>query len=486
MVRRVEKDGSRYFGPFTDVRSMRSLVGFAKRIFKLCDCSASHRPVAKRNRPCINYEMKRCSGACAGMITAEAYRAQIDNLLLFLSGKRNSLLHDLETRMHQESEQLHFEEAAFLRDQISLIRDAGRLQHVDLKLPDVNCDVFGVCEGDRHVCMVVLQFREGLLLSTVPYIFSRALWTMPETTHDSVVLQFYLQGNRLPPEEIFLSDNSGFDADTLTRLINERFGAGHSIRHPQKGSKLSLVDMAEKNAKLHLIQKIPPSGIEDCADLQKVLNLETIPAIIEAFDISNLGESFCVAGMVRFKNGAPDKSGYRRFKIKTVEGQNDFAMLLEAVSRRLTRLQNENSPFPDLILIDGGLGQLHAAMQALSRFENPPAIVSLAKQEELIFSPLMEQPVRLDANHPARRLVERIRDEVHRYAITYHRKMRGKQFSRSKLEDLPGIGPMTAKILLKKFGSMKRLVDAAPEQIAETRGFSLDKAVRLKEALITS
>jgi excinuclease ABC subunit C len=184
--------------------------------------------------------------------------------------------------------------------------------------------------------------------------------------------------------------------------------------------------------------------------------------------------------MVRYKNGRPDKSGYRRYKIKTVQGQDDFAMMMEVVSRRLTRLRNESTPFPDLILIDGGKGQLHAAMQALTAFPNPPEIIALAKKEETLFSPALDDPVRLPAMHPARRFVERIRNEVHRYSIAFHRKVRGLQFSGSQLEKLEGIGPATAKLLLKTFGSIKRVAEASPEEIAKVKGITLEKAAKIK------
>jgi excinuclease ABC subunit C len=482
VVRRVEKDGARYFGPYTDVSSMRRLAVFAKRIFKLCDCTRIIRSKSPQ-RPCLNYSMHRCSGACAGKITPEAYRAQVSDLLSFLSGRRNHLLHDLEGRMERASVDLRFEEAALLRDQIKLIRDASRLQQVDLKLSDVNCDVFGLAEGERYTCLAVLHFREGLLMASRHFLFKRALWDLPASSHDTVIARFYQEHTLDPPSEIILPDDKGFSADALQSGLSAQFGATIPVHLPQKGIKRQLIAMAEKNARLNLAQKIPPSGAEDCVDLQKALHLPKLPETIEAFDISNLGESFAVAGMVQFNNGAPNKSGYRRFKIKTVEGQNDFAMMMEAVTRRLTRLRDEGQSFPDLLLIDGGKGQLSAAMAAIAAFENPPPIAALAKKEETLHSPFLDAPLTLPVMHPARRLVERIRDEVHRYAIGYHRKVRGKQFSRSGIEELPGIGPAKAKLLLKTFGSAKRLKAAPPEDIANVQGFTLEKAIKLKEAL---
>jgi excinuclease ABC subunit C len=483
VVRRIEKDGARYFGPYTDVSSMRRLVVFAKRIFKLCDCTQVWRQ-GKTSRPCLNYSMHRCSGACAGKITPEAYRAQVDDLLHFLAGRRNHLLGDLEVRMEKASAELRFEDAALLRDQIKLIRDASRLQQVDLKLSDVNCDVFGLAEGERHNCLAVLLFREGLLIASRHFLFKRSLWDLPSASHESVILQYYQERSLDPPHEIVLPEGNGFDPAALQVGLATQFGGSTITVHvPQKGIKRQLVAMAEKNARLHLAQKIPPSAAEDCADLQKALHLPRLPETIEAFDISNLGESFAVAGMVQFKNGVPNKSGYRRFKIKTVAGQNDFAMMMEAVSRRLTRLRDEGKTFPDLLLIDGGKGQLSAAMAALASYDDPPPVAALAKKEEILFSPFIEEPLTLPAMHPARRLVERIRNEVHRYAIGFHRKVRGKQFSHSTIEELPGIGPAKARLLLKTFGSVKRLKAAPPEEIANVPGFTLEKAIEIKAAL---
>jgi excinuclease ABC subunit C len=339
---------------------MRRIEALAKKIFRLCDCSQAL-PSGKKRRPCINYAMDRCSGACAGKITPLAYREQICRLLRFLSGRRTGLLAFLDSRMKRASADLRYEEAAALRDQIRLIRGAPLLR-------------------------------------------------------------------------------------------------------PAR-------------------KKLPGEGKKGCAELQQVLRLPKPPETIEAFDISNLGASFCVAGMVRFTKGVPDKSGYRRFKIKTVPGQNDFAMIMEAVTRRLTRLQSEKKPFPDLLLIDGGNGQLSAALGALRRFGAPPPLAAIAKREEILYSPGRWEGVRLPAAHPARRLAERVRDEAHRFAVGYHRALRGKQFSRSSLEDLPGIGPKKAKLLLKTFGSLKRIKETAPEEIAKVKGFTLKGALLFKKEI---
>ena len=482
VVRRVEKDGAKYFGPYTDVQSMRRLVAFAKKIFKLRDCNKAL-PLHKQVRPCINFSMKRCSGACAGEITETAYRESIRDLLQFLSGKRNDLIKELTERMQHASSELRFEDAGVIRDQIQLIRDASRLQQVDLKLEDVDCDVFGIAEGERSTCLAVLHFRDGLLMSSRHFLFQRTTWNFSNSNHDNILLQYYLSHEEGPPSEILLPENAGFQPEVLQGWLNQQFTSKVTIVTPQKGAKRILISMAEKNARLYMVQKVPPSALDDIADLQRVLQLPTLPETIEAFDISNLGESFTVAGMVQFKNGMPNKSAYRRYKIKWVEGQNDFAMMMEVVTRRLSRLKEEGATFPDLLLIDGGPGQLHAANEALQQFDKPPYIASLAKREEILYSPCVSDPVRLPPTHPARRLVERIRDEVHRYAITYHRKLRGKQFGSSALEKLEGIGKKRAQLLLKRFGSIQRLKEASIEQIVQVNGFSEDMAKKLIESL---
>ncbi|MCL2182252.1 MAG: excinuclease ABC subunit UvrC [Chitinispirillia bacterium] len=490
VVRRVEKDGAVYFGPYTDVKVMRRMAAFAKKIFRLRDC-AKNLPLQKPIRPCINHSMKRCGGPCAGIISSDDYRRGIDDLIRFLKGKRNDLIAELEERMSRASAQLKFEDAALLRDQIKLIKDASRLQRVDLKLADTDCDVFGIVSSGREISLAILHFRDSLLMAARNFLFKRDRWDLSSESHDHIIPQFYMDEDTEIPREIIVPDNAGFSQATLQEWFdhhhqqNQQKSAQYhpQVIIPQKGTKRLLVLMAEKNAHSYLLQKAPPNANHDTEDLQKALNLPRIPEVIEAFDISNLGESFTVAGMVQFKNGLPNKSGYRRYKIKTVEGQNDFAMMMEAVTRRLRRLSDEGGAFPDLLLIDGGKGQLHAAMEALANFADPPMIASLAKKEEILFSPHLPEPLALPPAHPARKLVERIRDEVHRYAITYHRKLRGKQFTKSSLENLPGIGKVRAQLLLKRFGSVKRLREASVGEIAGVQGFSEESAERLKEAL---
>ncbi|MBD3346463.1 MAG: excinuclease ABC subunit UvrC [Chitinivibrionales bacterium] len=458
------------------------MVHFAKKIFRLRDCR-KRLPLKRPVRPCLNYSMKRCSGACGGKISREAYNENIQMLIKFLQGKRKDLIASLNEQMEQASALLEFEQAALLRDQIRLIKDASRLQQVDLRLPESDADVFGWYATEKYVCLTVLAFREGLLLGKEHFIVNKQQWDFEESNLDSLVVRYYLRTSREPPSELILPQSLPIEKEMLSTWLGEHFKRPIGIVIPQRGIKLHLIDLAQKNGKLYLEIHRPMQAIESVQALKKVCCLPNMPSRIEAFDISNMGSSFAVAGMISFRDGVPDKSNYRRYKIKSVENQNDFAMMIEAVKRRLDRLRRENKPFPDLLLIDGGKGQLSAVLKPLYEFENPPMVISLAKKEEILYSPYCNNPVRLPQNHSARKLAERIRDEVHRYTVTYHRKLRGKQFKGSSLESLEGIGPGKAKLLLRRFGSIARLKEAPVGEIAQVKGFSEESAQKLKSML---
>jgi excinuclease ABC subunit C len=483
VVRRVEDDKARYFGPYTDVRAMRRIVHLSRRIFKIRDCN-KNLPLKHPARPCVNYGMGRCSGACAGKISQEEYRKNIEMLMRFLSGRRKDIIAELQALMDDAASNLRFEEAALVRDQIGLIKDASRLQQVDLAAPQIDCDVFGVHKGDRSLCLAVLHVREGLLLSARSFAFDKNTWESAAEGMEPLVVQYYLDTKDLPAKDIIIGgDLRRVDPGLLAQALFEQFGMKADVTVPQKGPKKDLADMAIKNARLYLMQKLPANAMDDLSDMVGLLSLPRFPHVIEAFDISNLGETNAVAGMVRFVDGQPDKSGYRRYKIKTVEGQNDFAMMMEVVTRRLTRQTEEGRQFADLFLVDGGLGQLHAAMEPLTKFKDPPMIISLAKKEELVHSPYSDAPVQLASTHPVRKFLERIRDEVHRFAITYHRGLRGKQAGASVLQTIPGMGKKRVVELLRHFGSVKRISEASEDELASVKGIPKGLAKVLKEFL---
>lgn len=478
VVRRVMSDGAQYFGPFTETGTMRRVMNFAKKIFMIRNCKRKL-PPGKATRPCINYSIYRCTGPCTGNISQKDYRQNVSMLIQFLKGQRRNVINLLKERMVEASEHLEYERAASLRDQINLIQRASRLQRVDLKTPKTDFDVFGAEIKSRSVCLCILSFRQGLLLSKRHFILSRRPWDTSTTGREALILQYYRNSLGEPPNEIILPPQTGFNKSLLESWFIKQHGKKVRTIIPKKGVKKDLISLAEKNARLYLAQKVPKDTESDIRELAEMLKLPRIPETIEAFDISNLGDKYAVAGMVHFANGAPVKSNYRRYKIKTVEGQNDFAMLLEAVKRRLTRLHNEQKGFPDLLLIDGGKGQLSSAAKPLSAFLEPPMIISLAKKDETIFSPYSKKPIQLSPTHPVRKLVERIRDEAHRWVLSYHRAIRGKQFKKSSLENIPGIGKKRAAALLRKFGSIKRIKAAPACEVAKVKGFSLSLAEKV-------
>lgn len=482
VVRRIVNDGAHYFGPFTEAGTMRKVMDFAKKIFKIRNCRRKL-PLGKTIRPCINYSIYRCSGPCAGNISQEEYRQNVSLLIQFLKGQRRKVINLLKERMEKASECLEYEKAATLRDQIHLIQKADKLQRVDLKTPQTDFDVFGSKVSNRSVCLCILSFRQGLLLSKRHFIFKRLLWDTSTTDREALVLQYYQKALGETPHEIILPSQTGFKKSLIDSWFLQQYGKSVRTIIPKRGLKKDLIALAEKNARLYLMQKAPRDAESVMHELADVLKLPRTPKTIEAFDISNLGDKYAVAGMVHFAGGAPVKSSYRRFKIKTVEGQNDFAMLIEAVNRRLSRLSNEQKEFPDLLLIDGGKGQLSSAAKPLSAFPEPPMIISLAKKEETIFSPYSKKPIQLPPSHAVRKLVERIRDEVHRWVISYHRTVRGKQYKKSSLDTIAGVGQMKAKALLRKFGSIKRITAAPAEEIAKVKGFSLSLAKKILKEL---
>jgi excinuclease ABC subunit C len=330
----------------------------------------------------------------------------------------------------------------------------------------------------ERVCLAI-----DALLGPAEGEAEQAAWEASRAGLETLVLQFYLDAGQVPPPEVLIHEAAGADQVLVQKALEAQFGGQVSVTVPQKGPKAELAAMAVKNARLYLMLKLPPSALDDLSDLQKLLCLPRFPHVIEAFDISNLGETNAVAGMVRFKEGQPDKSGYRRYKIKTVEGQNDFAMMMEVVTRRLERQKEEGQQFADLYLIDGGPGQLHAAMQPLAKIDNPPMIVSLAKREEIVYSPYCKEPVRLPSTHPVRKFLERVRDEAHRFAITFHRTLRGHRIGTSVLQSMPGMGKKRVVELLRHFGSLKRVKEASVEEIAEVKGIPNKLAGEIKRFL---
>ncbi|ERP31147.1 excinuclease ABC subunit UvrC [Chitinivibrio alkaliphilus] len=470
IVRSVTKDGAVYFGPFTEVTKLRRIVSLLRKSLRIRTC---RRTISYHDnqRPCLNYSMGICSGPCNSHISHEEYAKSIDLVQSFFSGRRREVIARLTSQMKECSERRDYEKAALLRDRLQDIRSLTLRQGVDLKNPSLHCDVFASYVGATHSALTVMMIREGVIINQNNHIYGRDRWDGADLA--MIVLDYYQRSMSRIPDEVLLAPEFEQDLHALSQWV-ETYQGGVTVKLPRRGEKYRLVQRCAKAARLYLSQKYLNEYPAIHEELAHVCQLPRTPKRIEAFDISNLGSSFAVAGMVHFFNGEPDKQYYRRYKIKSISGQNDFAMMMEVVHRRMARLAKApaDEVRPDLFLIDGGKGQLHSAMEALRDVPDPPMIISLAKKEEIIHSPYADKPIALSDGHPVRRLVERIRDEVHRFAITYHRKLRGRNVGRSLLEEVRGIGPQKARLLLRQYQSVQRIAACSPEELAQQPGIT--------------
>jgi excinuclease ABC subunit C len=484
VTRKILKDGARYFGPYTNGKAMRRTLELIRKVFPLRTCTNA-KLWPSLDRPCLDYYIHRCPGPCKGHIGREGYEEIVQQVCQFLSGKKKDLVHQLKERMAQASHNLQFELAARIRDQIAAIDGAVIRQHV-MTYEEVDRDVIGYARDGTDVCMAVLQVREGKLLGKEHFFMTAPEETPEAETLSAFMTQYYMTAQLLPREILLPCEPD--DADALTQWLGVQAGVKIALAVPQRGDKAALVRMAAQNAELqlsaHALKKaetrermsVPPA----VQALQEDLKLPHPPRRIETFDISNIQGSDPVASMVCFTDGRPRKSEYRKFGIKEVVGPNDFAMLREVVGRRYRRLLDEEGPLPDLVLIDGGKGQLSSAKEVLDELglvDLP--VIGLAKRLEEVFLPDEPEPVLIPKTSPSLKLLMQARDEAHRFALTFHRERRGRRMVRSELDGIPGIGPKRKQTLLKVFGSVERLRDAGLDEIAAVEGIGRDAAEKV-------
>ncbi|MEE9442671.1 MAG: excinuclease ABC subunit UvrC [candidate division Zixibacteria bacterium] len=481
VTRRVLRDGARYFGPYTNSAGMRRTLKFLMRHFGIRSCNYEiPSPTGRKYKICLDYHIGRCAGACVDEETPEEYKKHVDAVIMFLSGRQSDLIGSLNQRMNKASNDTRFEEAARLRDTIEAMESVWRRQKVDVA-QNINRDVIAYAREDKDAVAAVMQIREGILIGRQDIQLKVSPDISEEDLLSGFLKQFYNHAENLP-EEIFLPLKIA-EEKLIEKWLSKSKRMKIKILTPQRGEKVKLVSMAETNARLvldeMLLQKkkynerIPASA----AALRKVLRLDKAPQSISCFDISNLGRSDKVASLVYFEKGKPRKSEYRHFKIKSVKGQDDFAAMREVFIRYVVRRKEENKPLPDLMMVDGGKGQLSIAVEVLRqhKLENQP-IIGLAKKLEEVFIPHKSAPVYIPRNSPALNLLKRVRDEAHRFAITYHRKLRKKRTIKSELDDIPGVGPSRRKVLLKHFGSVKKIKTASIEEVASLKGIPLKLA----------
>jgi excinuclease ABC subunit C len=477
VVRRVAEDGNAYGGPYIPARLGRRTAGVVHKVFGVRSCKEVLN--GRRPRPCLQFQIKRCVAPCVAEIcTPERYRQVSQDAALFLEGRTDEVLARLTAQMREAAAGDRFEEAASLRDQVRALERLDTPQKITTTDLDER-DLFGAHVEGGRAALQVFSVRDGKVVSRDGFLLDAG--AEPERFLSSALQQFYADGRYIPRDVLVPAELP--DRELLEAWLGERRGGVVRIHVPRRGEKVRLLDMVVRNAKLafDLEWRHPRKQSQEILRaLRDVLDLEVEPRRIECFDISNIQGSDIVASMVVFEDGLPKKSDYRKFKVRGLgDVPDDFAAMREVVGRRYRRLSEEGKEFPDLVLIDGGKGQLAAALEALGELGlGDQPVASLAKKEELIFLPGREAPVVLPRTSPLLQLVQRVRDEAHRFAVGYHRKVRSKRTFRSELDDVPGVGPIKRRKLLSRFGSLRGVRGASLAELVSAVGAATAARIR--------
>jgi excinuclease ABC subunit C len=495
VVRRQRSDGALYFGPYHSASAIRQTLRIVNRYFGLRTCRDS--VLNNRSRPCLQYQIKRCPGPCVVDVDREAYQRSVEETVLFLQGRKRQLVRSLERRMKAASDRLEFELAAHYRDQIRDVERSLITQEVET-VRRIDQDVIGLYREGDAIALELIFLRRGIVTGTRRFAFTEQEFPDEEVI-SSFVVQFYKGGADVPHEVVVPLELEGKTA--LEELLSELRGTKVRVTRPQRGFKKSLLETAQRTAEQAFREElgIANQRRRELEALQRRLRLTHLPRRIECFDISNLGDTAIVGSMAVFVDGEAQKAAYRTFRVRTVAAQDDFAAMFEVLSRRIRRSQENKEPWPDLIVIDGGKGQLSMALRALEDLgAHNLEVVALAKSrvqqgsdetgattrsDERVFLPGVRNPIRLRPNTGERHLMERLRDEAHRVAKGYHTKLRRKRTLRSALDGIPGVGAARRKALLKHFGSVGRIRSSSPEELTAVQGISQTLARRIWEAL---
>lgn len=477
VTRQIRRDGSRYFGPYTDVKNVRAALKAVRDLFMIRSCNfvLDADAIARRKvKLCLDYHIKKCEGPCEGLVTEERYNAMIEQVVTLLKGKTEALIAALRRDMEAYADQRKYEEAALMRDRIrGLQAYAERQKAVDLDASDRDILAFAA-EGD-DACGAIFKVRDGKLIGRHHYYMSGVEDKPSAEILETLVQQQYLESDDIPQEILLPSEAE--DAEALQEWLSHRRGAAVSLRVPVEGEEAKLVALTRNNARFLLdelkIQRMKraESLPHRVTALQQDLRLPVPPRRIECIDISNTQGTDAVASLVVFVDGKPRKSEYRKFKIRAVTGPDDFASMREVVERRFTRILREQTTPPDLLMVDGGKGQLSSAVEILTRLGlSSQPVIGLAKRLEEVFLPGESEPVLIAKASGGLRLLQQIRDEAHRFAITYHRSLREKRTLQTELDLIEGIGKKRAKELLEAFGSVQGVKFATAEQLAAVVG----------------
>ena len=503
ITRRVNKDGSRYFGPFASAGSVRRTLSLLKKLFPYRSCTKTI--TGADARPCLDFHIHRCVGPCIGAVDKHEYAEVIDQVVLFLEGKTNKVVGSIKKRMLEAADSLEFEKAAVLRDQLTAIEKVNEGQKV-LHLTSENVDVIATAPGVREAWVEVFFIRQGKLIGRDNFLMAGTQDDEPDKILTAFVKQFYDATPYVPPR--ILVQHHIEERDGIVKWLREKRQGSVRVHVPQRGEKRRLIEMVAENAAQGLeqlrIKQMSDTAAMGAAmsELQEALSLPHPPRRIECYDISNIQGTNSVGSMVVFEDAKPKKAHYRRFKIKSVEGVDDYSMMREMLTRRFKRLAQSRRPHdtdssgetnqkktggsswsivPDLVLIDGGKGHLGAALQVFLELGiNDIPLASLAKENEEIFIPMMSEGIMLPRNSQGLYLVQRARDEAHRFAITFHRERRSKKSVQSALDLVPGIGPKRKRMLIRRFGSLRGVSNASVEEIAAVPGMTLSLARSVK------
>ena len=490
VVRRIKKDGSTYFGPYTMVKEIRETIRLIYKIFPLRQ-SKDRLDGSNIRRPCLNYQMGRCLAPCAGYPTKEEYDRIVRDVILFLKGKNHELMESLEKKMKLASSQLRYEEAGIYRDKIQAVKTVFSKQKIiSTSLEDQ--DILGYCREHNQVMVQVLVVRSGKMVGEKIYKMKSLDDTDDNETLSSFLKQYYADEIILPKE--ILLPHSIDDSSLISDWLSQKKEGRVHLEVPSRGKKRSLVHMAEENAGFALRTELDKGelGLRSLEELKETLGLKHFPEVIEGFDISNISGKYAVGSVVVFRNAMAEKSQYRRYKIGGVKGIDDYSMLREVVGRRCSRLVREEKPLPNLILIDGGRGHLSSVEKIIRELDisDEVDLACIAKgklrnnvETDKVFLPGRKDSVFFQENSPSRFLLQYIRDESHRFAISYHRKLRDKSTLVSPLESVPGIGKKRRLLLFKNFGSLEGIRGASTNQLQAIPGITENLARKILDTL---
>jgi excinuclease ABC subunit C len=480
-TRERHRRGVVYFGPFANAKKVRETLDVLNRVFQYRPCEGPQ-PGRHSGIPCLDYHIERCKAPCVGYIDREAYREVIDRVIEFLSGETRPILRELERRMQEASAGERFEEAARYRNRLFSIRHLAERQAADKRAVGT-VDVIGIAIAGARAAVQIFPLRDGKLVDRYAFHLENVEGQDTAAVLEAFCLEYYGSSPSVPPQLVVPRDAG--DTSALAAFLSDRRHSRVGVRAPKRGEKRRLQELADQNARIAVESELLQSEqrrlrrVEALEELREALNLESLPIRIECYDISNIQAESPVGSMVVFQDAAPKKAHYRKFGVRELEGPDDFAAIEEVVSRRFARLKDGTADdydesfaaTPNLIVIDGGKGQLSAALAAMQAYDLPRvAVISLAKREEEVFVPGRPEPIVLGRDSAGLQLLQRIRDEAHRFALGFHRQRREAKARGSIFDDLQGVGPVRRRALLRYFGSAERLLEASQEELEGVPG----------------